>query len=271
MNRSKIKKISKTIFWISMVLLFITIMGFAQVNQQKNTLQEINIFIDFNHAFVSKKEIEKILNKKQIVLGRLLHEINTFEIEQILSENPYAKNVEVYKSLNGKLYINIIQRTPIARIFTSEYESFYVDDEGMLMPATSLYTPRVLVCSGHVFNKVNDNRALIKILNDPKQQDSKNILLGLFNLVKYIHADKFWNKQITMVYVNKNNEFELMPLLGSHSIVFGSAEQMEEKFNKLYVLYSEGLSRTGWNIYEKIDLRYKNQVICKQKNNHEYK
>ncbi len=34
------------------------------------------------------------------------------------------------------------------------------------------------------------------------------------------------------------------------------------KFRKLKILYNEGLKYEGWNNYEKINLKYKNQVIC---------
>jgi cell division protein FtsQ len=62
--------------------------------------------------------------------------------------------------------------------------------------------------------------------------------------------------------VNKNTEFELVPKVGRHIIVFGDIDNMEKKFDKLIVFYKEGLNKTGWDKYKIINLKYENQVVC---------
>jgi cell division protein FtsQ len=62
--------------------------------------------------------------------------------------------------------------------------------------------------------------------------------------------------------VNGKGEFELIPRVGAHIIEFGKAEDIEEKFEKLWILYNEGFYNTGWNQYDKISLKYKNQAVC---------
>jgi cell division protein FtsQ len=78
----------------------------------------------------------------------------------------------------------------------------------------------------------------------------------------YIRSDKFWEAQIVQIYVNGKGEFELIPRVGAHIIEFGKAEDIEEKFEKLWILYNEGFYNTGWNQYDKISLKYKNQAVC---------
>jgi len=51
-------------------------------------------------------------------------------------------------------------------------------------------------------------------------------------------------------------------MVGAHIIEFGDINAHEEKFDKLYALYSQGLKREGWNKYIRINLKYKEQVVC---------
>ena len=57
-------------------------------------------------------------------------------------------------------------------------------------------------------------------------------------------------------------DIELIPRVGNHTIVFGDANQIESKFEKLIVFYNKGLSNTGWNEYSVINLKYEGQVVC---------
>ena len=84
----------------------------------------------------------------------------------------------------------------------------------------------------------------------------------VYELAKFIVADTFWNAQAEQIYVNENQELELIPRIGNHRIVIGDAENLAEKFNRLMIFYTQGLNKTGWNNYSVINLKYRNQVVC---------
>jgi len=46
-------------------------------------------------------------------------------------------------------------------------------------------------------------------------------------------------------------------------ILFGPMDEIEEKFKKLKLFYKEVLPKKGWNTYSSINLKYKNQIVCK--------
>src|SRR5204863_3006814 len=48
-------------------------------------------------------------------------------------------------------------------------------------------------------------------------------------------------------------------------IVFGDANEAEEKLKKLKLFYKEIMIKAGWNNYSVINLQYKNQVVAKIK------
>ena len=81
-------------------------------------------------------------------------------------------------------------------------------------------------------------------------------------LARYINKDDFWSAQIEQLYVNENGDIELIPRVGNQKIIFGDATQMKEKFNKLFILYTKGFDKTGWNNYSAINLKFNDQVVC---------
>jgi cell division protein FtsQ len=78
----------------------------------------------------------------------------------------------------------------------------------------------------------------------------------------YITHDKFLKAQIAQIYVNEQNEFELVPRIGNHIILLGTAEDLDDKFRRLVAFYRYGLNKIGWNKYNVINIKYKNQVVC---------
>ena len=84
----------------------------------------------------------------------------------------------------------------------------------------------------------------------------------MFRLASYIARDELWKAQIQQIYVTPSGEFELIPRIGSHIIEFGRADEIEEKFSKLQLLYLQGFNNLGWNLYSRINLKYNNQVVC---------
>jgi cell division protein FtsQ len=69
------------------------------------------------------------------------------------------------------------------------------------------------------------------------------------------------------VYVTASNEVELVPRVGNHIVLLGGLDSYEKKMNKLEAMYNKGFDITGWNIYSVINLKFKDQVICKRRNN----
>jgi cell division protein FtsQ len=94
--------------------------------------------------------------------------------------------------------------------------------------------------------------------------DSANnsVRSSIVKIVKYVERDSFWNSQITQISVTQDLGFELVPVLGTHKIVFGDTTRMEEKFINLFAFYKKVLNRIGWEKYENVDVRFKDQVVA---------
>jgi cell division protein FtsQ len=246
----------------------IVMLGFAGSTQKARVCNEIRIDIDHSNGnfFVEEEDINAMVyHEIDTVIGRSIAAIDAERLERKINNHPSVSNTEVYKTIDGQLVIQVEQRTPIVRIFTLNSDSYYLDKEGKAMPPSQQYTSRVLVANGHIY----DSFLEVNTLNIAQASDSikmRSMVDDVFAFATFIRKSEFWQAQIEQLYVNKDFDIELIPRVGNHRIVFGDAADIKEKFEKLKIFYSKGLSKTGWNEYSVINLKYANQVVCKKRN-----
>jgi cell division protein FtsQ len=255
-------KIVQISIWIITIIGIILALGFVNVFQEQTIFSKpiINIDYETENRFIDENDIlSQILDKNDTGV-LLLNNFSVTELEEKLRNNHSIKDVQVYKTIDGQLVINVKQRRPIIRIF-SKNESYYIDDKGSLMPLSNKYTARLLVVNGNLnesfgkryqFNYSNLNDTLV----------DKTLLDDIYKIAHFIDKSEFWKAQIEQIDVNKVSEFELVPKVGNHKIVLGGVDNLEGKFEKLMIFYKKGLSKTGWNEYSEINLKYKTQVVC---------
>lgn len=195
-----------------------------------------------NNKFISEEEIREIVLEKYAgILGRKMDEVNCNQMETFLSKHPAIENCEVYLTYGGALHVEVTQREPVVRVFDGD-ASYYLDMNGRKMPLFKSYSAHVLVAGGFIKRLENEG--------------------DLVNLARLIHEDAFWNAQIEQVYVDPVGEVTMVPRVGDHLIEFGKIEDVEIKFRNLKALYKSGWEAREWNLYKKVSLKYKGQVVC---------
>jgi len=252
------KNIINITIWFIVIAGIFVLVGFINVEQKKITCKSLNVTIDYagGDQMLSVDEIKsQIYVVYDSLIGKRLTEINLVEVEDMINDIPLVANAEVYTSLTGKMKIHITQRSPILRIINSSNQSFYIDQTGVAMPVTPGSPSRVMVASGNIKIKYSDT---LNINNSAEN----SLLKNLYTLSSYIDNDPFLNAQVEQIYVTKTQEFELVPKVGRHLIIFGGIENMENKFDKLMVFYHQGMNKTGWDKYKTINLKFENQVVC---------
>lgn len=259
-----IKKVLNITLYVVIVALCVTLLGFVNYTQNNKVCTAIKIEIDHSNGnyFVDEEDVfAMVYHEMDTVVGKPISTIDLAALEHKIDNHPSISKAEVFKTIYGELKIEVSQRTPIVRIFNQKGESFYIDSTGMLMPPSNKYTARVLIANGFVFDSFVDfQHNNIQSLEDSSSMRTK--IDDIFRLAQYIDKHEFWGHQIEQLYVNKDYEIELIPRVGSHRIVLGDATLIEEKFNKLKIFYQKGLSKTGWNEYSSINLKFANQVVC---------
>ncbi len=256
--------LKKILPWFAIIVYLIVAMAFVN-NERKNVIvNKINVDIveQNNNYFIDETEIIKILNNKhEQILGSNIDTININNIENILNNMPATKQVDVYRNLNGELNISVEQRNPVLRVITALNESFYIDEEGFLMPLSRKYSAHVLIANGGIRASYTQNKNHNFKTIPPDSVKFANQLYNLYQLACFIKNDKFWASQIEQIYIN-NGKYELVPRVGRHIIKLGTTNNYEQKMRNLKALYQQGLPKTGWNNYKTINLEFEGQIVC---------
>ena len=260
------KSIFKIGFWLLIAISFFVIWGFSISVQNNKICTELFIQIELNgrNSFITNQDVEiELRNANMHPVGKRLHDIDLLLLENKIDAIAEVKKSSVSKNLDGSITIKIIQRNPIARIINAGGRQYYLDEDGYQMPLSDNYAARVPVVTGYIndpftelsANEIGNNKTLANTVKSDE----------VFSLVKFIRYDKFWNAQIQQINFAFNNDIQLIPTVGSHLIIFGDIENMEGKFNKLKLFYTEGLNHSDWNLYDTINIKYKNQIICNKR------
>jgi cell division protein FtsQ len=263
-----LKKVLITSTWIIGTIVIVVMLGFVAKRQEEIKCKNISINIDeaVGHDFIGNDELLELINSKGKVIGKPLGTINTSLLEKIILTNPFVNRSEVYSSIDGALHVDVWQRDPIVRIINMHDEQYYIDREGRFMPISESYTPPVIVANGFIFNTYTELKVRGEVAaKDTSRIDSllvPRIIDQVFVLAKFIEADSFWTANSEQIYVNEQQELELIPRIGNHRVLVGDTTNLEDKFKRLMVFYKEGLSKTGWNNYSLINLKFRNQVVC---------
>ncbi len=246
----------KTISWVAGVaLISILLIGFESAETKSKVCNNVIITIDnqVENYFVDDNDIIDLitLNGTEIIEGAHISKLNLRQIEQRLEVEPFLNKAEIYIDHAGNMMVHVGLRKPMARVVRYDGPDAYIGEDGQLLPVSAKYSRRTLVITGDGAKELSEQ---------------ENIEVGeyakLYDLIEYIMADEFLKAQIAQIKLIKNEEVILYPQVTKQYIEFGKIEDIEMKFKKLRLFYSEILPRNGWNSYSRVSLKYKNQIIC---------
>ena len=239
----------KKILIITVTTLLLAYLVFAIVSLNPKAEKEmvcsgvrVEVMDKLENQYIGEKEVMSMLDKAKInPEGANFSAINMEAIENTLKENRLIKRAECYKTVNGEVRIKVFQRTPVLRVIANK-GNYYIDNEGEIMPVPNNFSAYVPIATGFIEEEF------------AKKQ--------LYEFTLFLQKDKFWNAQIEQIYVSPKQDIELTPRVGNHQIIMGKIEDYPENLAKLKLFYEKGLNKVGWNKYSKINLKYKNQVVC---------
>lgn len=248
------KKIAHIIYWVLMGVITLTLISFSSKKQNERKCDKISITVDkqYQKYFIDEEDVLSIMTeeKRKIIKGLSKQAISIKHLESLIKENKFVKDARVSIDHTGNIEVKVSQNTPIARIFTKK-RSFYIDQNGNELPLSSKYTARVPVI-------VSDYENVDKKIDFFASKEGETYLF----LLNYIRKDDFWIKQISEVDIDKVGEIDFLMQVGKQKIEFGTPNRIENKFFRLNVLVKKILPSVGWNKYERVSLKYKDQIVC---------
>lgn len=205
-----------------------------------------------DHSFIDKKDIENVLtiNRTLSLKNKPIESIDLNKIEGRLKKELWVKDAELYFDNNNYLKVKVTEREPIARIFASNGESFYIDSTGQKLPLSVKMSAKLPVFTGFPYSGKKSNPSL-----------DRKMVRQVKELSFFLLKDPFWMAQIAQMDITPSKEFEMVPTIGNHLIEFGDSKNIEEKFHRLFIFYTQVLAKTGMEKYERIKVQYDRQVI----------
>lgn len=248
---------TKRILTISaLVIVFFVAIGFSGKRHHDKTINEVIVKIENqeDNYFIDNLEIISLLNadNTDYVLGLRLGQLDLKELENRVLQHPFVKDVEVFKDLKGNLMVDVYQTKPIARVINPDGEDHYVSVDGDILPVSNKFTARVPLV------QLADQSLLDTTLIATEEGQK------VFEFIEYVQSDEFWSAQVAHISVDQNMEVSILPQVTKQIVEFGPIEDIDEKFKKLKIFYKKILPGKGWNYYETVSLKYKDQIVAKK-------
>ena len=231
-------------------MLSLLIAAIGKKNREDCTDYTIAIKNSEGHLFIDANDIRKLLKAGagSEIKGKKISDINLKKLEQLLRENVWIRKAEMWFDNRNILHVEVYEREPIARIFTTAGNTFYIDSTEKKLPLSDKLSARVPVFTGFIDKKVYSSKDSM-LLTDVK------------NIATYISKDPFWMSQVAQIEITPERNFELSPVVGNHLIKLGNGKDIEKKFNRLMIFYKRVLAQKGFDAYSTIDVQYSGQVV----------
>ncbi len=242
--------------WINMgwaalgaVTIILLAAGVYKKNHKTCTGIEVVFDGDGNNFFIDEKGVTAILKTNGVEPGMEIEKINLRSLEDKLKQDQWIANAELYFDNKQMLKAAIKEKEPIARVFTADGSSFYIDSSCRRLPLSQKLSARIPMFTGFPSDR--------PVLSKP---DSA-LLSSTKKLAMFIQADEFWKAQVAQVDITPDG-FEMIPTVGSHIVLLGKDDNFQEKFDRLFSFYKQVWTKVGFETYEKLDVRFNGQVVA---------
>lgn len=250
------KKISGVLIAAFAAALVFASIGFVGKRDVGYRIEDIKVTVEnrLNNFFVDEADVLDLIMREErdSVLGDQFGRVDLRALERQIESHSFVKEAEVFRDLKGHLVVKAHQSKPVARLISPRGVHAYISEEGRVLPTSTKYTARVVVLTGDYLNALVEKET---VMDDEYDQQ-------LFELVEFVNEHRFWKKQIGEIHVNKKGKVIMYPQVGRQRLEFGRAENIEKKFSKLMIFFKEIMPTKGWNAYSKVNVEFKDQIIC---------
>ncbi|KIC92790.1 cell division protein FtsQ/DivIB [Flavihumibacter solisilvae] len=253
-RRINIRKLVAAILWLmaGVAVLVLLVAAIRSGNDANCSGVTISIKGSRKFSFLNKSDVIRLMGSETTadLKGKSTLSFDLSSMEERISANSWVADVELFFDNDRVLQVQVEEREPIARLFTRSGNSWYLDSSGKYLPLSPGKPPVKLPVFTGMPEKLK-----------PAQVSDSTLLSHIKAISNVLYNDEFWSAQITQVDVTAGNEFELVPLVGRHIILFGNGNSCDKKFSRLAVFYRNVLAHTGFDYYSAINIKFDQQVI----------
>lgn len=180
------------------------------------------------------------------IKGEKIADINLQQLEDYLSKFSNFETVECSINPDSRLRITVTPIKAEVRVFENDGTSFYINRYGKRIKADAEFFIDVPVL---ISSKKNDQ-----------------YLRSALSVIRQTSADTELEPLIAAYKLDGPNDILLIPRLHGHVINFGDSTRIAEKKAALLTAYREILPVKGWNTYDTISVKFRNQIVASRRN-----
>lgn len=227
---------------VIMLALVIFLYSFSSIKNKQRILQKNSIAISpEDEAFLNETIVNNLLIQNLEGTSKIAKEkVDLKMLESFLNANKYVYKAEVFCSIDGVLRANVIQKKPVIRVM-SENQTYYLDDNGDMIPLSENFTPRVPIFYGEV------------------QEKDKKKLASFFSMIA---EDEMLKQNIIDISKTKKGNFVFSVRDYNYKVLFGSLTDAEKKLKNYKAFLQYATKDTLLEKYKVVNLIFTQQVVC---------
>ena len=178
--------------------------------------------------------------------GEPLENIDLKRLEDYLSNFSNFEAVECSFNPDSRLRITITPIKAEVRVFSDNGRSFYINHYGKRIDADAEFYIDV------------------PVLIAPEKYE--HLIPSALSVIRYTAAEQDLSPLIAAYKIDGPNDLIIIPRLQGHVINFGDSTRLQEKKAAILAAYRNVLPAKGWNTYDTISVKFKNQIVASRRN-----
>lgn len=234
-----------------MLLLGYVAFAFAYVRQENDArvCKDIDLRIIGNSLpdSVLRQGVRSQLGKYgHRLIGQKLSDIDLQNLEDYLGNFSNFEYVECSFNPDSRLRITIAPIKAEVRVFLDNGRSFYINRYGKRIDADAEFFVDVPVLLA--------------------SEKNEQYLQAALAVIRYASADPELDPLIAAYKIDGPNDIIIIPRLHGHVVNFGDSTRLLEKKAAFLTAYRDILPAKGWNTYDTISVKFRNQIVASRRN-----
>lgn len=236
------------------------LMGFARTVHYQRPVSQIEVRPLNKHQadFVTAEEIITEIRRHGSA-DMTLHTLNNRHIEHSILLNPYVSHAKAYTTLDRRLVVNLTERVPMMRVVDVLGQWHYIDSAGAIFPVHPERLFRLLPAIGNIEAPVKLPEHAMAMATDTLHNKTYS---KIHQLGKLILRDEFMRLLVDYIYVDDQQNFELIPMIGQAEVFLGQADHLPEKVANVGAFYKNISTTASFGLFSHINASFENQIVC---------
>lgn len=236
------------------------LMYFSHKDRALLACNKLEVSFTDSLRFVSEENVRDYLAANYgSYIGQRLDSVGLSRIENLLERRSAIMDCEAWMTDDGVLHLSLSQRAPVLRF---EYEDgsggYYIDEGGFIFPLHPTYTAPVPVIRGNIIVRPKSSYKGYAMEKD------KAWIEAMLALHFFIEGSKQRKALVKDLRIGARGEVLLRSSRGEEEFVLGEVRRLDEKFGEILKYYDYIVPNMGAGYYKQVDLRYKQQIICRK-------